>query len=89
MSELSEYKNDPNLVEVTKGVFVAIGEAVYIVDDQGEVTSWNCDEWTEDTDSVTACAVACIVAAQKGPEAVRKNIELSGEIVKKMIEDQN
>ena len=83
--DVTPYEDDPNLIEVTKGVFVSVGDAVYIVDDQGEVTSWNQDEWSEDTESVTACAVACIVAAQKGASAVRKNIELSGQIVRDMV----
>jgi hypothetical protein len=81
----TSYEDDPNLIEVTKGVFVSVGDAVYIVDDQGEVTSWNQDEWSEDAESVTACAVACIVAAQKGAGAVRRNMELSGSIVRDMI----
>ena len=81
----TSYEDDPNLIEVTKGVFVSVGDAVYIVDDQGEVTSWNQDEWSEDAESVTACVVACIVAAQKGAGAVRKNIELSGSIVRDMV----
>lgn len=82
----SVYEDDPNLIEVTKGVFVSTGDAVYIVDDQGEVTSWNSDEWAEDAESVTACVVASIVAAQKGAGAVRKNIELSGQILRSMTE---
>ena len=73
------------MIEVCKGVFVSAGEAIYIVDECGEVTSWNQDEWAEDAESVTACAVACIVAAQKGAGAVRRNIELSGSIVRDMI----
>ena len=83
--DVTPYEDDPNLIEVTKGVFVSVGDAIYIVDDQGEVTSWNQDEWSEDSDSVTACAVACIVASQKGAGAVRKNIELSGQIVRGMV----
>ncbi len=83
--DATPYEDDESLVEVTKGVFVSVGDAIYIVDDQGEVTSWNCDEWVEDPDSVTACAVACIVAAQKGAGAVRKNIELSGSILRDMV----
>lgn len=80
--DYTPYENYPDLIEVTKGVFVSSGEAVYIVDDQGEVTSWNLYEWADDPESVTACVVACIVAAQKGASAVRKNIELSGQILK-------
>lgn len=87
--DVTPYEDDPNLIEVTKGVFVSVGDAIYIVDDQGEVTSWNQDEWSEDSDSVTACAVACIVAAQKGAGAVRKNIELSGQIVRGMVQNEN
>lgn len=83
--DATPYEDDESLVEVTKGVFVSVGDAIYIVDDQGEVTSWNCDEWAESPDSVTACAVACIVAAQKGAGAVRKNIELSGSILRDMV----
>jgi hypothetical protein len=83
--DATPYEDDPNLIEVCKGVFVSAGEAIYIVDECGEVTSWNQDEWAEDAESVTACAVACIVAAQKGAGAVRRNIELSGSIVRDMI----
>ena len=79
-----KFESDPDLIEVTKGVFVSSGEAVYIVDDQGEVISWNLDEWTDDPEIVTGCVVSCIVAAQKGASAVRKNIELSEQILKDM-----
>jgi hypothetical protein len=72
------FKEYENMTEVVPGVFVNVGESVHIVDELGEVATWNCDEWTEDPESVTATINAVILATKYGAEAVRQNIESKG-----------
>lgn len=72
---LKEYEK---FTEIVPGVFYEPGEAVYIVDPNGEVCSWNADEWAEDPMVITATIVAVILAATKGPAAVRDNLENKG-----------
>lgn len=58
------------------GVFVDTEEftAVYIVDDEGEVVCWICDEIKEDPSAWTASLNAVALAAKQGPAAVRRSI---------------
>jgi hypothetical protein len=70
-----EYSDTP---EIVPGVFVAPGSALYIVDEQGEVCSWNYDEICEDGEAFTAAINAAILATAKGANAVRQNIESKG-----------
>ena len=79
-------KQYENLSEISRGVFVSPGDAVYIVDDIGEVCSWNLDEWAEDADTVTATIFAVAIASKLGPEAVRANIESKGLVLEKLVE---
>jgi len=80
------YAEYADSTEIVPGVFVDPGDAVYIVDDIGEVASWNADEWAEDPEAVTATINACIVATKYGPAAVRKNIENKGATLMSLIE---
>jgi hypothetical protein len=66
-----EYEGCP---QVVPGVFIEAGEAVYIVDDEGEVVSWNYNEIEEDEEAFTAALTAVALAAKWGPRAVRNNI---------------
>lgn len=68
------------LTEVVPGVFVDTekGSGVYIVDDEGEVACWVDTEWQEDPLAVTACVNACLLAAVKGPVAVRRMLHEAG-----------
>jgi hypothetical protein len=59
--------------EVVPGVFIEPGSAVYIVDEIGEVVSWNEDEF-DDPFAVTAALNAVALAASKGAGAVRQNL---------------
>jgi len=72
------YKDYNECVELSPGVFAWTGEFVAIVDDEGEVCSWNRDEWEEDSESVTATVNAVALAVAKGSAAVRKNINNGG-----------
>lgn len=80
---MDEYANE---TEIAPGVFVEPGESVTIVDESGEVVHWTADEWTEDPDSVTACVNACVLAAMKGPGAVRANIG-NGKVLMDLIDE--
>lgn len=73
--------------EPVPGVFVETGSAVYIVDDVGEVVSWNADEWAEDPESVTGMVNAVALAAVKGAAAVRQNIGLHGHVLKQLMHE--
>jgi len=79
---LKEYEK---FTEIVPGVFYEPGEAVYIVDGKGEVCSWNADEWAEDPMAITAAIIAVILAATKGPIAVRENIANHGSTAEGMI----
>lgn len=59
-------------IEVVPGVFVA-PDALYIVDDQGEVCMWNIDEVSEeDNNAFTAAINAVAIAAKYGANKCRK-----------------
>jgi len=71
--------------EIVPGVFYAPGDAVYIVDDEGEVVSWNRDEWHDDSEAVTATVTAVALAAKCGAAAVRCNINSGGEALDELL----
>ena len=76
-----------DIPEIISGVFVDPGNAVYIVDDEGEIVSWNADEWAEDSEAVTATANACILASVKGAKEVRENIRNYGSSIRDLQEE--
>lgn len=76
----------PGAVEVVPGVFVAYGDAVYIVDDQGEIVTWNSDEVMEDAEAFTAAVCATALAASCGPAAVRANLQAGGRTLANLVE---
>ncbi len=84
-SHYAGYAHDP---EIVPGVFVSTeDQAVYIVDDRGEVACWNSDEWAEDPEAAIATINAVILAAVKGAAAVRENIKLKGHTLKQLIHE--
>ncbi len=76
----------PNSNEIVPGVFVTPGEAVYIVDDKGEVVTWNADEAAADPEAFTAALAAVALAASEGAGAVRDNIGSNSERLRERIE---
>jgi hypothetical protein len=72
-------------IEILPGIFVDVGNAIYIADDNGEVASWNLDEWLEDPDAITATICAVALAAKKGANSVRENIKTKGLTLDRMI----
>lgn len=76
----------PGTAEIVPGVFIAVGEAVYIADDKGEVVTWNADEVAEDGEAFTAALNAVILAALYGPDAVRDNLSSKGERLRELID---
>jgi hypothetical protein len=88
MTRPKHYQEYQNLSEIVPGVFVEPGDGVYIVDDQGEVVSWTKDEWAEDPWAVTAAVCACILAARRGPAAVRQSLfSQAGNLLDDLIEE--
>lgn len=84
-SRPKHYADYADFTEVLPGVFYEPGAAVYIVDDEGEVVSWNADEWAEDPFAVTATVMAVAVAVHCGVEAVRENMQTRGELLQRLI----
>lgn len=84
MSRPAHYAEYADLPEIVPGVFVA-GDAVYIVDDDGEVVSWNADEIADDSMAFTAAVSAVALAAKRGAAAVRANIETAGDTLDDLI----
>ena len=80
----AEYQDIP---EIVPGVFVLPGAGVYIVDDDGEVCSWNDGEWEGDPEAVTATVNAVALAAAKGAAAVRRNIASRGAVIDQLIQE--
>ena len=70
-------KDYEKLYSPAPGIFVDTEKfsAIYIIDNKGEVVSWNYDEVKEDPSAWTASINAAVMAATKGPQAVR---EVSG-----------
>ena len=83
----THYDNYSEYTEIVPGVFYEPGDAVYIVDDEGEVISWNCDEWADDTDAITATITAVVLATKRGAMAVRTNINGGGAELIDLIEE--
>jgi hypothetical protein len=71
--------------EVVPGVFVDTGHAVYIVDDEGEVVTWNAEEVAADSQAFTAALNAVALSAAKGAAAVRANIQTQGRVLDALI----
>lgn len=87
MSRPHHYKEYSDLPEIAPGVFISLGTAVYIVDDEGEVCSWNIDEWLDDRESITAAITAVTIACMKGSSAVRQNIADRGATLRQLIKE--
>ena len=85
LSRPKHYDQYADIPEIVPGVFVEPGDAVYIVDAQGEVCSWNADEWQEDPEAVTATVSAVILAATLGAAACRENLKDRGTLVEGLI----
>jgi hypothetical protein len=81
----AHYAEYDGIPEIAPGVFVSAGDAVYIVDDRGEVMSWNCDEAADDEYAFTAALNAVALAVKHGAAAVRQNIDDAGDTLDKMI----
>jgi hypothetical protein len=75
----------PGCTEVVPGVFISVGDAVYIADEKGEVVTWNADEVAEDGEAFTAALNGVILAALYGADAVRDNISSHGERLEELI----
>jgi hypothetical protein len=87
MPRPQHFDNYSGIPEIVPGVFVEPGDAVYIVDDEGEIVSWNCDEWNDDPEAVTATVNAVALAVSKGANAVRENIKQEGQVLRNLIMD--
>jgi hypothetical protein len=72
---LPHYADYADTPEVSPGVFVAAGDGVYIVDDDGEVVCWTAEEVAEDGYAFTAAINAVALATKHGAAAVRENID--------------
>lgn len=81
----ANYEKD--MSELVPGVFLSPGEALHIVDDEGEACSWTVDEWGEDPEAVTAAITAAVIAAAKGSAAVRENIKMGGTVLQAMLDE--
>lgn len=86
MNRPRHFDNYSGIPEIVPGIFVEPSDAVYIVDDEGEVVSWNSDEWEEDPEAVTATVNAVILATKQGANAVRQNMKTGG-ILRSLIMD--
>lgn len=86
MPRPSHYEDYDDLTEVSPGVFVDPGHAVYIVDDEGEVFCSVNTEWAEEPEAVTAALNAVALAVRHGAAAVRRNIVGRGALLLEMVE---
>jgi len=87
MKRPEHFEDYPHATEITPGVFVDPGNAVYLCDEQGEVATWNCDEVAEDPEAFTAAITAVVLAASYGASEVRKNIDDKGATLDKVIDN--
>jgi hypothetical protein len=83
--DFPHYAEYADIPEIAPGVFVTPGDAVYIVDDEGEVVTWNADEAAEDGFAFTAALNAVALATKHGAAAVRANIADAGQTLERMI----
>jgi hypothetical protein len=80
------FEDYADITEVSEGVFIDAGNAVYIVDDEGEVVSWNADEAAEDGEAFTAALNATALACLCGAGAVRECIATNGATLENLIQ---
>jgi hypothetical protein len=88
MSRVAHYADYEDFVEITPGVFIDPYHAVYIVDEKGEVVTWNYDEIVEDGngEGFTAALFAVALAASEGAHTVRENLESKGKRIQERVE---